>query len=508
MLNSLVMVFAAVAVVIWLAYMVAGSVRGKGKEVVPVNLRPGMPNDELEGRRLDSALTWSVIFAAFVAISMPVYFLGETDRQAGFDHEFAQESLDRGAAAAAATADGGLDCAGCHGPGLSGGVAPYVEGRSNVAVAWVAPRLDTIMYRYDRAEVKFWIEYGRPGTPMPAWGLAGGGPLNDQEVEDLLNYIESVQLTQAEALNLIEADVAAAETRLEASAGAAETLLASQQTLVAFANEAGSLAPALTVIREKIQALSADEGIDVDGDGISDKAERLLPGLFAEVAALGLEDYKVSGVTTMIIPDLELDPRNPRTNGVTGDGDVLHGYVDEAGHDVEGDLSKIVKAIQLFEVAAENQARTLDRFQGGLDFLTAAISGALWEVDIDKVAAASFAGDHDLAQRAVNLFNANCSRCHTTGYSAGSAFQGPIGAGGFGPSLLPPRAEVQFSSVADLATFIGSGSQSGQPYGVNGIGRGFMPGFGGILSQADLDLLATYLRGDTLGGPDLLGGGN
>ncbi len=507
MLNSLVMVLAAVAVAAWLAFMVAGSVRGKGGEDVPSNLRPGMPNDELEGPRLDRALTWSLIFAAFVAISMPVYFLGETDRQQGFVEQFAEESLDRGEAAAAPTADGGLDCAGCHGPGLSGGVARYVEGRSNVTVAWLAPRLDTIMYRYSRDEVKFWIVYGRPGTPMPAWGLDGGGPLNDQEVDDLLNYIESVQLTQAEALNLIESDLAAAQAKLEASGDVAAGLLANQETLVAFANEAGSIAPALTVIRSAIQELAADDGIDVDRDGLSDRAENLLPGLFAEVDALGLDAYAVAGVTPVLVPELQLDPRNPRTNGVTDDGDVFFGYTDDSGHAVDGAFSQIVKTIQLFEVAAETKERTLDRFQGALDYLIGAVSGALWEVDVQGVAAATFGGDVDTAQRAVNLFNANCSRCHTTGYAAGAAFQGPIGAGGFGPSLLPPRAKVQFGDVATLAEFIASGSESGRPYGVNGIGRGFMPGFGGLLSQADLDILAKYLLGDTLGGPALGGDG-
>lgn len=508
MLNSLVMVLAAVAIVVWLSFMFAGSVRGKGGEDVPANLQPGIPNDELEGPRLDKALTWSLIFAAFMAVSMPVYFLGETERQAGFVEEFAEQSLARGEAAAAPTLDGGLDCAGCHGPGLSGGVAPYIEGRSNVATAWTAPRLDTILYRYDREEVKFWIVYGRPGTPMPAWGLEGGGPLNDQEVEDLLNYIESVQLTQAEALSLIESDLSTAQTRLEASAESAASLLASQETLVRFANDAVRFAPALTVIRENIQELAADTGVDVDRDGISDRAERLLPLLFDEVASLGLGEYEVIGVTPILIPDLELDPRNPRTNGLLDDDDVLHGYIDDAGHPVEGDLSKIVKTIQLFEVAGENQARTLDRFQGGLDFLAEAVSDALWEVDVEAVAAATFDGDIDSAQRAINLFNANCSRCHTTGYSAGAAFQGPIGAGAFGPSLLPPRATVQFGDVASLTEFIGKGSESGQPYGINGIGRGYMPAFGGLLSQDDLDLLAAYLLGDTLGGPDLFGGGN
>ena len=53
-----------------------------------------------------------------------------------------------------------------------------------------------------------------------------------------------------------------------------------------------------------------------------------------------------------------------------------------------------------------------------------------------------------------------------------------------------------------------SGSEEGQPYGVNGIGRGYMPGFGGLLSRDDIDLLTQYLMGDTLGGPDLTEGGS
>jgi mono/diheme cytochrome c family protein len=91
---------------------------------------------------------------------------------------------------------------------------------------WIAPSLNDVMYRFNectpeeltakaanctsRAEqqVTQIITYGRPGTPMPAWGLAGGGPLPDQPIEDLVNYLQSLQLSPAEAMkrNTAKAD--------------------------------------------------------------------------------------------------------------------------------------------------------------------------------------------------------------------------------------------------------------------------------------------------------------
>jgi mono/diheme cytochrome c family protein len=34
---------------------------------------------------------------------------------------------------------------------------------------------------------------------MPAWGVQGGGPMNDQQIDDLVAYIGSIQLKPAEA---------------------------------------------------------------------------------------------------------------------------------------------------------------------------------------------------------------------------------------------------------------------------------------------------------------------
>ena len=114
--------------------------------------------------------------------------------------------------------------------------------------------------------------------------------------------------------------------------------------------------------------------------------------------------------------------------------------------------------------------------------------------------------DESVAERAIGLFNSNCARCHTAGWSAGVAFTEEAGAGSFGPALWEGRPVVQFGdATADpaddlLVTFLVRGSESQKPYGINGFGSGRMPSFGTTLSQADIELLAMYLRGGNMDG--------
>ena len=134
-------------------------------------------------------------------VALPVYWVLEPDRQAGA--EKAQEELfvEWGALLFAPTGDNisAFNCAGCHG-GMkaTGGVAEYNitdpatgEVRS---VSWYAPALNTIFYRYSEEEVRYILVYGRPFSPMPAWGVEGGGPMNAQQIDTLLAYLKSIQI--------------------------------------------------------------------------------------------------------------------------------------------------------------------------------------------------------------------------------------------------------------------------------------------------------------------------
>ena len=70
--------------------------------------------------------------------------------------------------------------------------------------AWAAPPLNTVLLRFPRdakgnTELTNIITYGRQGTPMAGYGVAGGGASNEQSVSDLVNYLETIQLTPSQA---------------------------------------------------------------------------------------------------------------------------------------------------------------------------------------------------------------------------------------------------------------------------------------------------------------------
>src|SRR5207245_2487436 len=45
------------------------------------------------------------------------------------------------------------------------------------------------------------------GTPMPAWGVLGGGPLTDQQLTNLIAYLQSIQIPSKDAQAQVEAGI-------------------------------------------------------------------------------------------------------------------------------------------------------------------------------------------------------------------------------------------------------------------------------------------------------------
>ena len=135
----------------------------------------------------------------------------EPSRQAGATEGLEKRLAGWGAGLFAPTADGGFNCAGCHG-GMTaaGGVAPYTVTdqvtQEVVSVNWKAPALNTVLYRFDEDEVRYILTYGRPGSPMSAWGLDGGGPMNAQQIQSLIEYIKSIQIPRENCLPEEEGD--------------------------------------------------------------------------------------------------------------------------------------------------------------------------------------------------------------------------------------------------------------------------------------------------------------
>lgn len=199
----------------WVIYLLSTAKRTyePGAELTKApNRKPYYDDEGMEGKRLTRYLWWAFGTLAISAIALPVYWVREPFRQAGAGLDrgtkyFAEESVARGSRYFQ-TSPGDpptprephYGCEGCHGKNGIGGSAPYTltDPANPTAVpqqvVWTAPPLNTVMLRFRHDEVKFILTYGRAGTPMPPWGVDGGGALNDQQLEDLIAYLNSITL--------------------------------------------------------------------------------------------------------------------------------------------------------------------------------------------------------------------------------------------------------------------------------------------------------------------------
>jgi mono/diheme cytochrome c family protein len=155
-------------------------------------------DDELETRFLDRNLAWSLVLLTVVSLILPLYWLMEPARQDNAAYGWVKRFEKRGANSFEEA------CVGCHGPGGVGGVASYTLADSNgvfvAQVDWKAPALTTVLSRFGESEVEHILNYGRPGSPMPAWGLPGGGPMTSQQIHQLIVYLRSIQLSPEDAI--------------------------------------------------------------------------------------------------------------------------------------------------------------------------------------------------------------------------------------------------------------------------------------------------------------------
>jgi len=503
---DVITVLAVVAGIIWLGLMLVSALRNRGgaEEVAP-NLKPGIDDQQLETRRLEGGQKAAIAFSAFLAISLPLYFLGENQRQEGFVEEFSDASVERGEHIVDEFA-----CFSCHGPLGAGGSAPFVEPRSGVSVTWAAPSLDDVFYRYDRDEINFWVTYGRGNTPMPAWGLDGGGPMNEQQVVDVVNYLETIQIDQQQ---VVDETVGITNEQMDRLATAEATVGQAVTEQDQVLNEIEQAPDDIEVIGpladRAVEILdNAGQGLDTDDDGLSDAAETELSTISSdavehfrvlepiqldpetpdaelveeELAAMSTaldRDPILESFLTRIEATLDADEINDESPDTDGDGisDAGEGAIsgifsDASGATVPDELSVInldptspqsvsgepdartasgmvggleTVAINL-RVTVENSDRIRPQQEAGLEFLSQAEQAQAWAVDVAGVAEA-MDGSEEEAERAVALFNGFCARCHTASFSAGVAFTQEIGSGGFGPALWDGRPLVQFGEA-------------------------------------------------------------
>ena len=216
-------VIALVTVLGWGLYLLANSRRAKpevGSEIeLAQNRRPYLSDDQLEGPKLDRALTWGLVSLAIVGLGLPLYWLAEPGRQSGAIEDFDEVFASRGEGLFAATAEGGFNCAGCHGGNSAiGGEVQYTLTDPDTGnlrqVSWKAPALNVATLRWSDDQLREILVYGRPFSPMPAWGIEGGGPMNEQQIDNLIAYMHSIQLSPDDARAQAEEEATAELERL------------------------------------------------------------------------------------------------------------------------------------------------------------------------------------------------------------------------------------------------------------------------------------------------------
>lgn len=122
-----------------------------------------------------------LILTVAIGVVFQVYLLGEPARIARV------EAADRERARVAGAALFHENCAACHGEEGQGQVGPALNSKELLETT-----LDEVLFSL--------IRTGVPGTVMPAWGQAFGGPLTDEQVSQVVASIRAWEPTAPEIL--------------------------------------------------------------------------------------------------------------------------------------------------------------------------------------------------------------------------------------------------------------------------------------------------------------------
>ncbi|MFZ1488654.1 MAG: c-type cytochrome [Ilumatobacteraceae bacterium] len=201
--TSIAIVIALTVTIGWVVYFFFNRAAGRAEigseiELAP-NRKPFLSDEELEGKHLERTQLLGVLLLAIIVVGLPLYWVFEPSRQAGAEASYQRKFVGWGAGLFETTANGGFNCAGCHGGmNATGGSADFTVTNPMTgqvrAVSWKAPALNNVFYRYSEEEVRFILVYGRPFSPMSPWGVAGGGPMNSQQIQTLIEYLKSIQV--------------------------------------------------------------------------------------------------------------------------------------------------------------------------------------------------------------------------------------------------------------------------------------------------------------------------
>jgi mono/diheme cytochrome c family protein len=186
---------------------IAGSVlvlRGRARQEadIPNAMRPGPSDPDLETPLLQKLQGWGVVLVLFFVIWMPAVWLLEPEQNLDQEQDLIDDAIARGAAAVELFTEenqGGVGCVQCHGPTLEGSLILNTLTPDDPNDVVPTPNLRTVcggpftlhQAIYGLKDIYTTIEQGR--NLMPSWSIRYAGALGDQQINDIVNYLVSIQ---------------------------------------------------------------------------------------------------------------------------------------------------------------------------------------------------------------------------------------------------------------------------------------------------------------------------
>jgi cytochrome c553 len=166
---------------------------------IPNAMRPGPSDPDLETPLLTKLQGWGVLLVAFFVVWIPATWIFEPDNNLNQEERLLEDSITRGSGAVQAFSEenqGGVGCTRCHGSELKG--ARILDTASGTVIA--TPNLTTVcggpwtghpaIHSLD--DIYTTLNQGRAPN-MPSWSIRYAGALTDQQINDIVNYIVSIQ---------------------------------------------------------------------------------------------------------------------------------------------------------------------------------------------------------------------------------------------------------------------------------------------------------------------------
>jgi len=218
-----------VGIVIGLAFvarLIALAARRRGPQGpdIPPGMRPGPADEVLEQQHIDRTMARGVAFMLLIAPWLAVIWLGEPGQNASDELVLQARSVERGEMWFQVASDEnptGFGCARCHGEQAEGGTVPFTTADGEFVPEYPVPPLRDVCGGPSTGhplitsleDIRTTIMEGREGTPMPSWSVRFAGPMNDQQILDLISYLVEInQENVPEEQNICTNPQAAAAT--------------------------------------------------------------------------------------------------------------------------------------------------------------------------------------------------------------------------------------------------------------------------------------------------------